>query len=37
MEFVSTATAMMPTSVMEIEKSEMTQVIHEGREFSDLV
>jgi CRP/FNR family cyclic AMP-dependent transcriptional regulator len=32
---VSTATAMGPVSVMEIEKQEMNRVIHEEREFSD--
>jgi CRP/FNR family cyclic AMP-dependent transcriptional regulator len=32
---VSTATAMGPVSVMEIEKEEITRVIHEEREFSD--
>jgi len=33
---VATATAMAPTSVLEIEKSEMLRVIHDEREFSDL-
>jgi CRP/FNR family cyclic AMP-dependent transcriptional regulator len=32
---VSTATAMGPVSVLEIEKQEMTRVIHEEHEFSD--
>jgi CRP/FNR family cyclic AMP-dependent transcriptional regulator len=32
---VSTATAMGPVSVLEIEKEEMTRVIHEEHEFSD--
>ena len=32
---VSTATAMGPVSVLEIEKQEMTRVIHEEREFCD--
>jgi CRP/FNR family cyclic AMP-dependent transcriptional regulator len=32
---VSTATAMGPVSVMEIEKQEMNRVIHEEREFSN--
>lgn len=33
---VSTATAMEPASILEIEKSEMLRVIHDEREFSDL-
>lgn len=33
---VSTATAMEPVSILEIEKSEMLRVIHDEREFSDL-
>src|SRR5579863_2294888 len=32
---VSTATAMAPTSALEIEKREMIRVIHEEHEFSD--
>lgn len=33
---VATATAMVPTSVLEIQKQEMLRVIHEEHEFSDL-